>query len=380
MRTLNNKAVIIGAGQIGRGFIGQVLSDSGYSLLFVDVQKEIVDLINEAGEYQVIMLDDEHRPKTVAGIRAVCFSSVDAPREIAGADIIATACGPNNIQNAASFVAAGIRERIARGNTLPLNIIACENMANGTEQLRKYVYELLAPGEIAFCDNNIGFPNCEVSRLVVPDVNIPPLAVKVEKYMEWIIDRGKTKGDLSGIHGLILSDHVDAYIARKIFSLTGHAMLGFMGYAAGYKYIWEAVYDHDVFRRVYGALEECGRAWSIQYGLPLNEFMEYSSLMLVRFADQRINDPVTRPARDPIRKLSASERFFKPALTALANDIDPVNIIKGIRAVCGYDYPDDPEAVLLQRMIREKGPLLALSEISGLAPEHPLIADIIGDE
>ena len=39
-------AIQFGAGNIGRGFIGAVLSKSGYQVVFADVNKEIVDRIN----------------------------------------------------------------------------------------------------------------------------------------------------------------------------------------------------------------------------------------------------------------------------------------------------------------------------------------------
>ena len=37
------KAVMYGAGNIGRGFIGQVLHDSGYEVVFIDVNTAVLD-------------------------------------------------------------------------------------------------------------------------------------------------------------------------------------------------------------------------------------------------------------------------------------------------------------------------------------------------
>jgi len=36
------KAVIYGAGNIGRGFIGQLFSESGYEVAFIDINMEII--------------------------------------------------------------------------------------------------------------------------------------------------------------------------------------------------------------------------------------------------------------------------------------------------------------------------------------------------
>ena len=44
-------AVIIGAGNIGRGFIGQLFSEAGWEVCCLDVAKPVVDALNEAGSY-----------------------------------------------------------------------------------------------------------------------------------------------------------------------------------------------------------------------------------------------------------------------------------------------------------------------------------------
>lgn len=41
------RAIMIGAGNIGRGFIGALLAKSGYQVLFADVNQPIIDAINE---------------------------------------------------------------------------------------------------------------------------------------------------------------------------------------------------------------------------------------------------------------------------------------------------------------------------------------------
>ena len=47
------KAVHFGAGNIGRGFVGLLLHEGGYDLVFSDVAAPLVDAINEVDEYTV---------------------------------------------------------------------------------------------------------------------------------------------------------------------------------------------------------------------------------------------------------------------------------------------------------------------------------------
>ena len=45
------KAVHFGAGNIGRGFVGLLLHEGGYDLVFSDVAATLVDAINGASSY-----------------------------------------------------------------------------------------------------------------------------------------------------------------------------------------------------------------------------------------------------------------------------------------------------------------------------------------
>ena len=48
---------MIGAGQIGRGFIGMLLEKAGYHVVFADVNMDVVNDINTRGEYTVHLMD-----------------------------------------------------------------------------------------------------------------------------------------------------------------------------------------------------------------------------------------------------------------------------------------------------------------------------------
>ena len=47
------KAVMYGAGNIGRGFIGSLLSQSGYAVTFVDISQMIVENLNQNHSYPI---------------------------------------------------------------------------------------------------------------------------------------------------------------------------------------------------------------------------------------------------------------------------------------------------------------------------------------
>ena len=50
------KAIIFGAGKIARGFVAQLLYNSGYEIVFIDVDKQLIDLLKRQKAYTVHIL------------------------------------------------------------------------------------------------------------------------------------------------------------------------------------------------------------------------------------------------------------------------------------------------------------------------------------
>ena len=66
------KAVMYGAGNIGRGFIGQLLSQSCYEVQFVDVKQEVIDQLNTQHQYPVrILYQDTYEESMVTNVSCV---------------------------------------------------------------------------------------------------------------------------------------------------------------------------------------------------------------------------------------------------------------------------------------------------------------------
>src|SRR5690606_30571320 len=90
------KAVHFGAGNIGRGFVGLLLHQGGYELVFSDVAAGLVDAINAADSYTVHEVGEGGADTQVTGFRAI--NSAEDPEglvaEIADAEVVTTAVGP----------------------------------------------------------------------------------------------------------------------------------------------------------------------------------------------------------------------------------------------------------------------------------------------
>ena len=138
------KAVMYGAGNIGRGFMGQLFSQSGYELTFIDVAETVINSLNSQKRYPVrILSGDNSEDIWVEGVSAINgLNKEDAAEAIASADIMATAVGVRVLPHIAPVIAVGLKKRFA-SNAKPLNIIICENLVDADKILEGLLSEHL---------------------------------------------------------------------------------------------------------------------------------------------------------------------------------------------------------------------------------------------
>ena len=183
------KAIQFGAGNIGRGFIGAVLSQAGYEVVFADVVADLLEQINTRKEYTVHVMDTVSRDIVIKDIKAVHSGGEDAVAEIAEADIVTTAVGLRILKFVAPAIAKGLAARKAAGVEKPLNIIACENGLRATSQLKALTLALVTPDVEKWARDHVGWPDAAVDRIVPPVRCEIPLDVAVEEYFEWDVER-----------------------------------------------------------------------------------------------------------------------------------------------------------------------------------------------
>jgi mannitol-1-phosphate 5-dehydrogenase len=367
-------AVHFGAGNIGRGFIGSLLSNAGYEVCFVDVNEEIVSLLNERQEYRVVLADEDSQETIIKGVRAI--NSIQNPEDvvnaIARADLVTTAVGPNILPIISELITNGLRKRAETKS--PLNIIACENMIGGSAFLKEKVYEKLSDSEKDQFDQQFSFPNAAVDRIVPNQVNEDKLMVSVEPFFEWVVDRSSMIGEVPSIEGVTWVDDLTPYIERKLFTVnTGHAVAAYTGFQAGMKTIKDAMENPEVFDIVKNTLQETGSVLVKKYNFNSDEHFKYIEKIISRFTNPYINDEIPRVARGPLRKLGRNDRLVNPSIQYLEYlQEEPKYLVKGIAAALKYDYPEDEEAVKLQALIEEKGYEEAIQEVCGLQEENTL--------
>ena len=73
------QSIIFGAGNIGRGFIGQLFSESGYEVAFADIDRPLLEALNARGRYTIRLVTNERTEEvTVGPVRALHSGDLDA--------------------------------------------------------------------------------------------------------------------------------------------------------------------------------------------------------------------------------------------------------------------------------------------------------------
>ena len=374
------RALHFGAGNIGRGFIGKIMSEAGYEVIFADVNTQVIDQLNIDKEYEVEVVGENSKTDIVKNVSGIMSNDPEKVKEAGLAvSLITTAVGPNVLKIIAGSFADIIKARKDKGMEEELNIIACENMVKGTTFLKENIYEKLNESEKEYAEKYIGFPDSAVDR-IVPPVNAEgkkPTYVVVEEFYEWIVDRNLIKGDLE-LEGMIKTDNLMAYIERKLFTLnTGHAITAYIGKYKKYKTIDESIKDADIRNIVKGAMGESGEVLIKRYGFDREAHFKYIDKIIKRFENIYLKDDVERVGRQPIRKLRKNERLIKPLSGTLEYGTSNENLVTGIAYALKFDGSDE-ESIKLDSMMKDKGLAGTLKEVTENSVGEDIIARIEG--
>lgn len=373
LRKYKMNALHFGAGNIGRGFIGKLLSDSNIFVTFADINQTQIDQINQNKQYGVKIVGDTSRVEIVKNIAAInSKDEVAVIEQVKMVDLITTAVGPNVLGFIAPLFAKALVARIESGNMAPLNIIACENMVRGTTFFKEKIFENLTAEQQNMIERTVGFVDSAVDRIVPPaELNEnDPLEVTVEEFSEWIVDKTQFKGIIPDIKGMELTDNLMAFVERKLFTLnTGHLICAYLGKQAGVQWIKEAIAMDSIKAAVKATMEESGAVLIKRYGFDSKAHAAYIEKILKRFANPYLKDDVNRVGREPIRKLSQNDRLIKPLLGTLEYSLPHTYLVNGVVMALQYRNEEDPQAVELAEFIASNGVAKAIKKYTGLTDQ-----------
>lgn len=369
MKKTNKKiAIQFGAGNIGRGFLGELFFKSGYEIFFVDVNSELIKNLNEKNCYKLKIAGKVPKEVLINNVHAVNIKDIDKVKDlIIHADIIATAVGVKSIKDVSKVLAKGIIERAVKNGKV-INIIICENILDAGKVLRDYLLQKVDEKFKNYVIEKVGLVESVVSRMVslTPEEEIKKdkLIVLAEEYAILPVDKKGFIGDIPQIIGMIPYDNLKAYEERKLFiHNAGHAMIAYLAALKGFKYIWQGIEDEWIRKITISGIGEIADALIKKHKFDKKELEEYINDIIERFDNVSLGDSVFRVGRDPIRKLSPNDRLIGAARLIMEYGGKPVNLSFAIASCLLYNEKEDKESQKLQKLIQEKGIEAVLEEI-----------------
>jgi mannitol-1-phosphate 5-dehydrogenase len=362
------RLVLIGAGMTGRGQVAQLAYEDGWELTLVDKDARLVETLRDAGQYTVRLLSDQTRDLVIGRYHALHTSEAAGLADaVSAADLVVTSVLEPNLPDAGATLAAALLPRLNSPASEPLNVIAAENMNSSSTVLAGHVRANL-PAELRErLDRLVGFPNSMIAR-VVP-VATDPLFITAEEFSEWTADRLAAMGEPPALRGLDWVANQTARLQRKLYiHNTGHAVCGYLGWLAGYRYVHEAAQDPAIMAALSRAIAESGEAVSREHGFERESVRAYEDNLKGRLVISALPDDIRRVIRQPIRKLGKEERLVGPLMLCERYGLPTEGLCHGVAAVLRSRMPGDDQFERMAEAVDRMGPIEALRELVDYQP------------
>jgi mannitol-1-phosphate 5-dehydrogenase len=381
---LPHKIVVFGAGKIGRSFIGQLFSRSGFEVVFVDLSGTLMEAINRQRAYRVVIKSEEgEEVLQIGNVRGVPLADQEkVSMELATAGIASFSVGQQGLPGLVPLVAGALVKRREQWGEVPLDFIIAENMRHAdrylADELRKHLPEEY-PLEIL-----VGLVETSIGKMVPimtqKDLEEDPLQVFAEPYNTLIVSRNGFRNPIPPVEQLAPKENIKAWVDRKLFIHNlGHATAAYLGYRKhpGATYMFEVLGDPEIETQTRATMMQSAQVLLSLYPEEFTHqaLADHIDDLLHRFRNRALGDTLYRVGSDLYRKLGPSDRMVTPIRTALKTGNPYDLILEALMAAFTFRATDEngrrlpsDEAFLIQA---EKGTGQVLREICGLELPPP---------
>ena len=343
------KIVIFGAGKIGRSFIGQLFSRSGFEVVFVDISKKLVDDLNREKQYRVVIKRNTgDEVLQIRNVRGVCLNdSGQVIRELASATLAALCVGQQGLPDTIPVIARALVLRKMQFGDLPLDFIIAENMRNSDQYLQGELLRYLPP-YYPF-DELVGLVETSIGKMVPimseKDIDEDPLQVFAEPYNTLIVAKIGFKNPIPEVPDLEPKETIKAWVDRKLFVHNlGHATAAYLGFRKHPQavYIYEVLDDPEIFKATRQTMFQSAEILMALYpGVFIPSQLDaHIDDLLNRFMNKALGDTVFRVGCDLYRKLSPEDRMVAPITAAMSLNKPYYLILNALLAAISFRATD----------------------------------------
>lgn len=325
------QALIIGGGAIGRGFIPWLLEE--FELDILDTSTGLVNGIIERGGFYSFMSDGDKLKKKWVNPRCIA-TNFDKLRPL-DYDIAFISVGPRNVK----LLPLGIEK-------LRCPIFSLENDPITVDWIKqKYGLDSVY----------FGVPDVITSSTASPaNLALDPFAIHTENgvlYLQRPLDLDLSlERLLPEVQWLPVERLNEEWDAKLYIHNTPHCIAAYLGHIAGCTYIHEALAKPAIQRVVEGVIDELLCALKLATPHDHHFIESYGIKEVRRFSNHLLFDPVSRVAREPLRKLHPSGRLMGALRLLLSTGVNPTYLMAGIAAALHYVDINDRDYVQLTEL------------------------------
>ena len=346
----SKKIVVFGAGKIGRSFIGQVFSRSGYEVVFIDINKPLIEMMNRQQEYRVVIKDGSgEETLLIRNIRGVSLDNAEEViAELTDAGIASLSVGQQGLKTAIPIIAKALISRWKQNGDVPLDIIIAENMRNADAFIREELKKCLT--ENYPLDQLVGLIETSIGKMVPimtqKDMDADPLQVYAESYNSLIVAKNGFKNPIPDVPFLAPKENIKAWVDRKLFIHNlGHASVAYLGYKTHPEsiYISEVLEDTALLHTVRQTMLQSAEILRAIYPeeFTYSQLEEHIDDLLHRFRNQSLGDTIFRVGSDLYRKLGPEDRLAAPVHAAIRMNKPYHLILDVIKAAVSFRAKDE---------------------------------------
>ena len=288
--------------------------------------------------------------------------------DLSNALIVADLAEPQTPKSAVGYIVEALRMR-KDVSIKAFTVMSCDNVPDNSRVAKQVIldYANQLDNELGtWIEQNVTFPCTMVDRIVpaISDESFAelteylgvedPCGIVCESFTQWVIEdnfvNGRPEWDVAGA---TFVEDVRPFEDMKLRLLNGsHSFLAYLGYLAGYRYIYETMAD-DAFRSAAFRLmlDEQAVTLSMPEGTDLTE---YAELLISRFSNASIKHETYQIATDGSQKLP--QRLCESLRFHLENNTSAPWLILGIAGWMVYvgEQDENGETIVVNDPLLEQ--------------------------